>query len=178
VVAGGVDAAGMDAAISSCALCGTGLSVVALVAGGSLSTGALRWVQTPDVALCGAGGAPEIEDGAVSCVVALLTGATFGIGSLGPALAGVAGAAGIDGAVSFGAALVTGAGDFTAAPPGLTGAGVASTAGGGPDGTCVESCGRALFSRRSRLLGGLTGRTHVPTLALSCPIQPIMPVTS
>src|SRR5262249_48935792 len=101
----------MVAAISSCALCGTGLSVVALVAGGSLSTGALRWVLVPDVALCGAAGASEIEDGAVSCVVALLTGATFGI-SLGSALAGVAGAAGNDGAVSFGAALVTGAGDF------------------------------------------------------------------
>ena len=148
VLAGGTDAAGIEAAISSCAVCGTDLSAVAPIAGGSLGAGVLRPALDPDVALSGGARASGIDDGA-SPVVALLAGATLGVGSLGwtLALTGVAGADGVDGAVSFGAALVTGAGDFItgisiSGSPEFTGAGAASAAGsgaasaagGGPDG--------------------------------------------
>ena len=40
----------------------------------------------------------------------------------------------------------------------------------------MQGCGRARCSRRSRLLRRLAGCTHVPALALSCPIQPVVPV--
>jgi hypothetical protein len=40
----------------------------------------------------------------------------------------------------------------------------------------MQRCGRARCSRRGRLLCRLVGRTHVPALALSCPIRPVVPV--
>ena len=88
------------------------MSVVAPIPGGSLAAAALRPAL---VVLFGAAGASGIGDGAVSSLVALLTGAALGVDSLGStfALAGVAGAAATNGAISFGAALVA-AGGFTA----------------------------------------------------------------
>jgi len=86
VFAGGSDAAGIEAAISSCAIWGTDLSVAAPIAGGSLGADALGTALVSAV-LLSSGAAAEIDDGAVSCIVALLAGATFGVGSLGSALA-------------------------------------------------------------------------------------------
>ena len=86
VFAGGLDAAGIEAAISSCAIWGTDLSVAAPIAGGSLGADALGTALVSAV-LLSSGAAAEIDDGAVSCIVALLAGATFGVGSLGSALA-------------------------------------------------------------------------------------------
>jgi hypothetical protein len=89
VFAGGADAAGVEAAISSCAVCG-----IAPITGGSLGAGAVRPASDSTVVLSSAAGASRIDDGAVSFAVALLTGATLGVGSLGStrALAGIAAA--------------------------------------------------------------------------------------
>jgi hypothetical protein len=86
--AGGAGAAGIEAATSSCAVSETDLSVVAPIADGSLGAGALRPALVSAVVLLSSTAAASgIDNGAVSSVVALLTGATFGVGSLGSTLA-------------------------------------------------------------------------------------------
>ena len=148
MVAGGGDAAGIEAAISARALCWPGFAVVASIAGGPLGADALRPVS-------GTAAASTTNDGAGSCGVALLACANLGLGSLGSlGGAGVVGAAGTDDAVSFGAALVAGmgTGGVTAgisicgasrlASPEFAGAAV-SAAGGGPNGADVACNGFA-----------------------------------
>jgi hypothetical protein len=92
VLAGGADAVGNEAAISSC---GTDLSAAAPIAGASLCADVLPPGLVPDVVLSGAADASGIDDGAMFPIVALLAVATFDVGSLGSmlALAGVMGAA-------------------------------------------------------------------------------------
>jgi hypothetical protein len=115
LVSDDVLACGADAAVfPSCALRWKNLSAVALITGVALRAGAAAWaIVSDDLLACGAD--TSGSDDAVLSVVALLTGAAFGL-----------------------TASISTFGEGGAVSPGLTDIGAPSAAGFGPDGAGIE----------------------------------------